>query len=149
VSQSICEDFCGRLQRLPHSCPKCCNSTSAAGGSKAKEFRPKTISNVFIQLRDDPESALDLIFNEFLIRERLVNGRNDRDLLIAFPLVARVLEAQIALLLEAKEERQLLRMRQQLGKLDLLVLGRTGLVPASKAGAELLFRRDRHRLRAE
>ena len=42
-------------------------------------------------------------------------------------------------LLEAKEERQLLRMRQQLGKLDLLVLDELGYVPASKAGAELLF----------
>jgi len=45
----------------------------------------------------------------------------------------------ITLLLEAKEERQLLRMRQQLGKLDLLVLDELGYVPASKAGAELLF----------
>lgn len=45
----------------------------------------------------------------------------------------------ITLLLEAKEERQLLRVRQQLGKLDLLVLDELGYVPASKAGAELLF----------
>jgi len=45
----------------------------------------------------------------------------------------------ITLLLEAKEERQLLRLRQQLGKLDLLVLDELGYVPASKAGEELLF----------
>ncbi len=45
----------------------------------------------------------------------------------------------ITLMLEAKEERQLLRLRQQLGKLDLLVLDELGYVPASKAGAELLF----------
>jgi DNA replication protein DnaC len=45
----------------------------------------------------------------------------------------------ITLLLEAKEERQLLRIRQQLGKLDLLILDELGYVPASKAGAELLF----------
>jgi len=45
----------------------------------------------------------------------------------------------INLLLEAKEERQLLRLRQQLGKLDLLILDELGYVPASKAGAELLF----------
>ena len=45
----------------------------------------------------------------------------------------------ITYLLEAKEERQLLRMRQQLGKLDLLILDELGYVPASKAGAELLF----------
>jgi DNA replication protein DnaC len=45
----------------------------------------------------------------------------------------------ITLLLEAKEERQLLRMRQQLAKLDLLILDELGYVPASKAGAEMLF----------
>ena len=45
----------------------------------------------------------------------------------------------ITLLLEAKEERQLLRLRQQLGKLDLLILDELGYGPASKAGAELLF----------
>jgi DNA replication protein DnaC len=45
----------------------------------------------------------------------------------------------ITLLLEAKEERQLLRLRHQLGKLDLLILDELGYVPASKAGAELLF----------
>jgi DNA replication protein DnaC len=45
----------------------------------------------------------------------------------------------ITLLLEAKEERQLLRIRGQLAKLDLLVLDELGYVPASKAGAELLF----------
>ena len=45
----------------------------------------------------------------------------------------------ITCLLEAKEERQLLRIRNQLAKLDLLVLDELGYVPASKAGAELLF----------
>lgn len=45
----------------------------------------------------------------------------------------------ITLLLEAKEEKQLLRLRSQLGKLDLLILDELGYVPASKAGAELLF----------
>ncbi len=42
-------------------------------------------------------------------------------------------------LLEARKERQLLRLRGQLAKLDLLVLDELGYVPASKAGAELLF----------
>jgi DNA replication protein DnaC len=45
----------------------------------------------------------------------------------------------ITLLLEAKEERQLQRMRTFLGKLDLLILDELGYVPASKSGAELLF----------
>jgi DNA replication protein DnaC len=45
----------------------------------------------------------------------------------------------VTTLLEAREERQLLRLRGQLAKLDLLVLDELGYVPASKAGAELLF----------
>ena len=42
-------------------------------------------------------------------------------------------------LMEAREERQLARMRSGLSKLDLLVLDELGYVPASKIGAELLF----------
>lgn len=45
----------------------------------------------------------------------------------------------ITMLLEAKEERQLQRMRSFLAKLDLLILDELGYVPASKSGAELLF----------
>lgn len=45
----------------------------------------------------------------------------------------------ITLLMEAREERQLLRFRTQLAKQDLLVLDELGYVPASKAGSELLF----------
>ena len=45
----------------------------------------------------------------------------------------------ITTLLEAKEERSLLRLRASLRKLDLLILDELGYVPASKAGAELLF----------
>jgi DNA replication protein DnaC len=44
-----------------------------------------------------------------------------------------------ALLLEAREERHLTRLRSQLGRLDLLVLDELGYVPASQVGAELLF----------
>lgn len=40
---------------------------------------------------------------------------------------------------EADDGRHLLRLRQQLAKLDLLVLDEFGYVPASQAGAELLF----------
>src|SRR5271157_3702619 len=42
-------------------------------------------------------------------------------------------------LLEAREERQLTRLKTQLARLDLLVLDELGYVPASKVGAELLF----------
>jgi DNA replication protein DnaC len=45
----------------------------------------------------------------------------------------------ITLLLEAREERDLLRLKKQLAKLDLLILDELGYVPASKVGAELLF----------
>ena len=45
----------------------------------------------------------------------------------------------ITLLMEAREERQLLRLRSQLAKQDLLILDELGYVPASKAGSELLF----------
>lgn len=45
----------------------------------------------------------------------------------------------ITTLLEARDEKTLLRLRSQLGKQDLLVLDELGYVPASKAGAELLF----------
>ena len=42
-------------------------------------------------------------------------------------------------LMEAREERQLGQMRSRLSKLDLLIPDELGYVPASKAGAELLF----------
>src|SRR5271169_976065 len=45
----------------------------------------------------------------------------------------------ITQLMEAREERQLTRMKTQLAKLDLLILDELGYVPASKLGAELLF----------
>jgi len=45
----------------------------------------------------------------------------------------------ITTLREADQERQLLRLRSHLTKLDLLILDELGYVPASKAGAELLF----------
>jgi DNA replication protein DnaC len=45
----------------------------------------------------------------------------------------------ITQLIEAREERQLARMKSQLAKLDLLVLDELGYVPTSKLGAELLF----------
>jgi DNA replication protein DnaC len=45
----------------------------------------------------------------------------------------------ITTLREADQERQLLRLRHHLARLDLLILDELGYVPASKAGAELLF----------
>jgi DNA replication protein DnaC len=45
----------------------------------------------------------------------------------------------ITQLMEAREERQLMRIKNQLAKLDLLILDELGYVPASKLGSELLF----------
>jgi hypothetical protein len=45
----------------------------------------------------------------------------------------------VAQLMEAREEWQSGRLRSRLAKLDLLILDELGYVPASKAGAELLF----------
>jgi DNA replication protein DnaC len=45
----------------------------------------------------------------------------------------------ITTLREADQDRHLLRLHHQLGRLDLLILDELGYVPASKAGAELLF----------
>jgi DNA replication protein DnaC len=45
----------------------------------------------------------------------------------------------ITTLREADQDRHLLRLRHQLARLDLLILDELGYVPASKAGAELLF----------
>ena len=42
-------------------------------------------------------------------------------------------------LIEAREERQLARLKKQLARLDLLILDELGYVPTSKLGAELLF----------
>ena len=45
----------------------------------------------------------------------------------------------VTMLIEAKDQRVLARLRTQLSKLDLLVLDELGYVPATKVGAELLF----------
>ena len=42
-------------------------------------------------------------------------------------------------LMEARDDRQLTRLKNQLAKLDLLILDELGYVPASKLGSELLF----------
>lgn len=41
--------------------------------------------------------------------------------------------------MEAREDRDLSRLKKQLSKLDLLILDELGYVPAGKLGSELLF----------
>jgi DNA replication protein DnaC len=97
--------------------------------------------------------VLELVKGEYLDRRENIllvgpSGTGKTHLATAFGMAAcsqwrkfrffRVTEL-VTLLFEAKEERHLLRLRQQLAKLDLLVLDELGYVPASKAGAELRF----------
>ena len=97
--------------------------------------------------------VLELVKGEYLLkRENLIlvgaSGTGKTHLATALGMAAclagkkvrffRVTEL-ITMLIEARDEKALLRMRSQLGKQDLLVLDELGYVPASKVGAELLF----------
>jgi DNA replication protein DnaC len=97
--------------------------------------------------------VLDLVRGDYLARRENIllvgpSGTGKTHMALALAIAAcgqgrrvrfwRVTEL-ITTLREAEEDRQLARLRGQLAKLDLLVLDEFGYVPASKAGAELLF----------
>ncbi len=49
-------------------------------------------------------------------------------------------------LIEARDEKKLLRFQKQIASYELLIVDKLGFVPLSKTGAELLFEMLRHRL---
>ena len=123
--------------RAPGSLPRRC-STSSTFASSPSVNKPK---------------VLELVKGEYLDRRENIllvgpSGTGKTHLATALGMAAcsqgrkvrffRVTEL-VTLLMEAKEERQMMRLRQLLAKLDLLVLDELGYVPASKVGAELLF----------
>jgi DNA replication protein DnaC len=123
---------------------------------KAARFpAPKTLDEFDFTARPSVRKPLilDLARGDYLARRENVlfvgpSGTGKTHLATALAMAAcaqgkkvrfwRVTEL-ITTLREAEQDRQLLRLRQHLAKLDLLVLDEFGYVPASKAGAELLF----------
>jgi DNA replication protein DnaC len=123
---------------------------------KAARFpTPKTLESFDFSARPSVNKplVLDLIRGDYLARRENIllvgpSGTGKTHLATALGMAAceqgrrvrfwRVTEL-ITTLREADEDRQLLRLRAQLAKLDLLILDELGYVPASKAGAELIF----------
>ena len=130
---------------------------------RAAERRVKAAKFPVIKTLDTFDFTAQPSINEALVRE-LISGdymdRHENVLLVgnsgtgkthlasalAFSACAQgrrvrffTVSAMITQLLEAREQRQLQRMLQQLECHDLLVLDELGYVPCSKAGAELLF----------
>jgi DNA replication protein DnaC len=123
---------------------------------KAARFpAPKTLDEFDFAARPsvNKPQLLDLVRGDYLTKRENVllvgpSGTGKTHLATALGMAAcaqgkrvrfwRVTEL-MTMLREAEQERQLLRLRSQLTKLDLLILDELGYVPASKAGAELLF----------
>lgn len=98
------------------------SANSSRNGHHRQNGRPATDSQVRALHAIANRQKLDL--SALLERQYRVSRPEDLSLQQASQLI---------------DERQLLRLRGQLGKLNLLILDELGYVPASKAGAEHLF----------
>ncbi len=88
--------------------------------------RPNTLTNIIKHGRPTDPTTLDRIADAF--------GVDLAEMFLTAEAAALVNE-----LLEARDEKHLLRVQKQLAKQDLLIVDELGYVPLSKTGAELLF----------
>ena len=75
-------------------------------------------------------------------------GHGQADFGEARAVIGGVARALVHELMEARDERRLLRLQKQMVACKLLIIDELGFVPLSKTGAELLFRADLAALRA-
>jgi len=108
-----------------------CSLTEGGGGFKTQK------------LLDDGPVAKLRVFGRIIkgrgSRRRLTLGLGlaacQKGLAVGFTTAA----ALVHELIEARDDKQLLRLQKRLAKLKLLIIDELGFVPLSKAGAELLF----------
>ncbi len=97
-----------------------------------------TAKRIFERLRDEHGFTGGQTIVKGYVRER---RRRLREMFVPLvhPLVHTTAAALVHELMEARDEKRLLRLQKQLAKVRLLIIDELGFVPLSKTGAELLF----------